>query len=133
MRKSVFTPRQILPKGIVVASVRPSVRLSVRPSVRPSVCRPSVEILVCAITQQGFDLESPSSHRMCIWGPFSALLKMGSIDLDLQGHFGLKRVNFHKFELVCAITQQGFDLESPSSHRMCILGPFQCPIENGVD
>ena len=88
--------------------------------------------LVCAITQQGFDLESPSSHRMCILGPFSALLKMGLIDLDLQGHFGLKRVNFRKFELVCAITRQGFDLETPSSHRMCILGPFSALLKMGL-
>ena len=65
---------------------------------------------VCAITQQGFDLETPSSQTTCILGPFSALLKMGLIDLDLQGHFGLERVNFCKFELVCAITRQGFDM-----------------------
>ena len=106
--------------------------LVVRLSVCPSVC-PSVRSeLVCAITQQGFDLESPSSHRMCILGPSSALLKMGLIDLDLQGHFGLKRVNFHKFELVCTITQQGFDLESPSSHRMCILGPSSALLKMGL-
>ena len=83
-----------------------------------------------AITRQGFDRESPFSHRMCILGPFSALLKMGSIDLDLR-HFGLKRVNFHKFELVCAITQQGFDLKSPTSHIMCILGPSSALLKIG--
>ena len=81
-------------------------------------------MLVCAITDKDSELESPFSHRMCILGPFSALLKMGLIDLDLQGHFGLKRVNFRKFELVCAITRQWFELESPFSHKMCILGPF---------
>ena len=87
--------------------------------------------LVCAITRQGFDLESPFLHRMCILGPFRTLLKMGSIDLDLQGHFGLKLTDFRKFELVCAITRQGFDLESPFLHRMCILGPFRTLLKMG--
>ena len=80
---------------------------------------------VHAITRQGFDRESPFSHRMCILGPLRTLLKMGSIDLDLQGHFGLKLTDFRKFERVHAITRQGFDRESPFSHRMCILGPFR--------
>ena len=69
---------------------------------------------------------------MCILGPFSALLKMGLIDLDLQGHFGLKRVHFHNFELVCTITQQGFDLDTSSSHRMCILGSFSALLKMGL-
>ena len=56
---------------------------------------------------------------------------MGSIDLDLQGHFGLKLTDFRKFELVCAITHQGFDLESSFSHRMCILGPFRTLLKMG--
>ena len=89
--------------------------------------------LVCAITRQGFDLESPFSHRMCILGPFRTLLKMGSIDLDLQGHFGLKLTDFRKFELVCAITRQGFDLETPYFAQNVHLGTLQNPIENGVD
>ena len=87
--------------------------------------------LVRAITRQGFELESPFLHRMCILGPFSTLLKMGSIDLDLQGHFGLKLIDFRKFELVRAITRQGFELESPFLHRMCILGPFRTLLKMG--
>ena len=79
--------------------------------------------LVCTITRQGFELESPNSHRMCILGPYRMLLKMGLIDLDLQGHFGLKLTNFCKFELGRTITHQGFKLESPYSLIMCILGP----------
>ena len=105
---------------------------SLPPSVRPSVCL-SVRrsMLVRTITRQGFDLATPSLHRVCILGPSSALLKMGLIDLDLQGNFGLKRVNFRKFELVCAITRQGFDLKSPFLHRMCILGPFRTLLKMG--
>ena len=86
--------------------------------------------LVRTITRQGFELESPNSHRMCILGPFRTLLKMGSIDLDLQGHFGLKLTNFCKFELGRTITHPGFELESPYWLRMCILGPS---IEKGVN
>ena len=84
------------------------------------------------ITRQGFDRESPFSHRMCILGPFSALLKMGSIDLDLQGHFGLKLTDFCKFDRVHAITRQGFDLGTPFLHRMCILGPFSALLKMGL-
>ena len=65
--------------------------------------------LVCAITRQGSDLETPYSHGMCILGPFITLLKMGSIDLDLQGHFGLKQTDFRNFDGFYAITRQGFD------------------------
>ena len=56
---------------------------------------------------------------------------MGPIDHDLQGHLGLKLTDFRKFELVCAITQQGFDLETPFLHRMCILGPIRILFKMG--
>ena len=62
---------------------------------------------------------------MCILGASRTLLKMGSIDHDLQGNFGLKLTDFRKCELVCAITREGFDLETPYLHGMCILGPFR--------
>ena len=62
--------------------------------------------LVCMITRQGFTLESPNSHRMCILGPFRMLLRVGLIDHDLQGHFGLKLTNFHKFEPGLTIIHQ---------------------------
>ena len=84
-----------------------------------------------AITRQGFDRESPFSHRMCILGPLRSLLKMGSIDLDLQGHFGLKLTDFRNFDGFYAITRQGFDRESPFSHRMCILGPLRSLLKMG--
>ena len=80
---------------------------------------------VHSITRQGFDRESPFSHRMCILIPLRTLLEMGSIDLDLQRHYGLKLTDFRKFEHVHAITRQGFDRESSFSHRMCVLGPLR--------
>ena len=49
---------------------------------------------------------------------------MGSIDLNLQGHFGLKLIDFRKFELASAITRQGFN-------RMCILGPSRTLLKIG--
>ena len=89
-----------------------------------SVCLPVRLELVSTITQQGFHLETLFSHRMCIRRPSRGLYKMGSIDLDLQGHFGLKLTDFRNFDGFYAITRQGFDRESPFSHRMWILGPF---------
>ena len=90
--------------------------------------------LVRALTHQGFKLESPFLYRMWILWSSSALLKMGRIDLDLQGHIGLRRGNFGKFELVIfpAITRQGFKLESPFLHRMCILEPYGGLLKMGL-
>ena len=59
---------------------------------------------------------------MCILGPSRSLLKMVSIDLDLQGHLGLKRPKLAKNGLVTAITRHTFKLGSPNLHQMCILG-----------
>ena len=64
-------------------------------------------------------------------GISKAAFENGVIDLDLQGHFGLKLTHFRKFELVYAITSQGLELESPFSHRMCILGPFRTLLKMG--
>ena len=90
----IFTPRQFA-EGVL--SLAASVRLFVCQSVCLSVRRTK---LVHAITRQGFDRESPFSHRMCILGLLITLLEMGLIDLDLQGHFGLKLTGFRKFELI---------------------------------
>ena len=35
----------------------------------------------------GFEIESPDLHEMCILGFSQLVLKMGVIDLDLQGQF----------------------------------------------
>ena len=45
------------------------------------------------------------------------------IDLDLQGHLGLKQPKSLKNGLVIAITPHAFKLGSQSWHQMCILGP----------
>ena len=58
-----------------------------------SVC-PSICLLVCklyltgTITHHRFELESPNLHQTCIMGWSWLVLKIGVIDLDLQGHFG---------------------------------------------
>ena len=55
---------------------------------------------------------------------------MWSIDLDLQGHIGLKLTDFFcKFELVGAITCQVFDLESSFFAQHVYLGTNQNPID----
>ena len=46
--------------------------------------------LVHTITHHVFDLGSPNLHQMCILDLSRTLLKMVSIDLDLQGHLGIK-------------------------------------------
>ena len=38
---------------------------------------------------KGFELESPNLYRICILGFSPLVLKMGVIDLDLQGHFAI--------------------------------------------
>ena len=96
--------------------------LSLPASVRLSVRR---WMLVRTITREVFQLESPNLHRMWILGPSRTPLKMESIDLDLQGHFGLLLTNFRKMELVRTISRQGFEPESPNSHSICFLGPFR--------
>ena len=116
--KGIAKKMQFLPlghfdrRGIVVTSVCPSVRLC-------------VEIFVRAITCLVFELGSPNLQRMCILGPFRTLLKTVLIDLDLQGHLGLKRSKSAKNGFVRAITRHVFELGSPNLHQMCILGPFR--------
>ena len=96
-----FLPLGTSAEGVM--SLPPSVRPSVRPfvclsvSVCPSVCLsvclsvcPSVHFwLVCVITRHIFNLWAPNLHQLCIWPTYRLLSKMGSIDLDLQGHSGL--------------------------------------------
>ena len=49
------------------------------------------------------------------------VLKMEVIDLDLQGHFGHSDLEFLEILLVCMITCNGFELESPNLQQICIL------------
>ena len=84
-------------------------------------------MLVRAKTRKALNLESSYLHKMCIFGPFSAPGNIKLIDLDLQGHFGLKKVNFREIELVRAKTRKVLNLESSYLHKMGILDPFSTP------
>ena len=96
--------------------------------------------LVRTITHHVFKLGSPNLHKMCILGPSRTLLKMVLIDLDLQGHLGLKRSKSAKNGLVHTITRRSFELWSPNLHQMCIMGPSRTlfnikrpkPAKNGL-
>ena len=52
--------------------------------------------LVSAITCDGFELESPNLPQICILGFSGLILKMGFIDLDLQGHLAMSTQNSKK-------------------------------------
>ena len=52
--------------------------------------------LVRAITRHAFELGSPNLHQLYIMGPFRALLKTGSIHLDLLGYLGAKTVQIRE-------------------------------------
>ena len=120
MTTNSFLPLgKFCPRGIVVGSVRLSVRLSVgRACQRDNSSRILPRISIFALN--------------VYLGTLQNAMKMGSIDLDLQGNFGLKLIDFRKFELVSMITRQGFDLESLFLHRMCILGPFRTLLKIGL-
>ena len=79
--------------------------------------------LVRVITHHALDLGSQNLHQMCITEPSRSLLKMVLIDLDLQGHLGLKRPKSAQNGLVTAITHHVYKLGSPNLRQTCILGP----------
>ena len=74
------------------------------------------------ITRHRFGLESPNLHQTCILEYSRLVLKMEVIDLDLQVHLGHFDLKFLEIWLVCMITCNGFELESPNLHQICILG-----------
>ena len=57
---------------------------------------------------------------------------MEVIDLDRNGNFGHFDLEFYEFWLVRAITCNGFKLESPNLHQICILGFAQLVLKMGV-
>ena len=107
-----FYPSALLAAGVLSSAV------SVRPSVRPSVC-PSVSI-VTAITFEGSFLFAPNLVRRHNLARSKHLLKMGDLDLYLQGHSALEN-----FWLVRAISQNVLDGISPNLHRICFLHSSQ--------
>ena len=123
----VFTPWLFRPKGFCRC-----LRLSVRPSVGPSVS-PSVRklYLVRTITRHRFEFKSPNLHQTCIMGYSRLTLKIGVVDLDLQGHLGHFDLEFEEIWLVRAITRHRFGLESPNLHHTCILGYSWLIFDNG--
>ena len=60
------------------------------------------------------------------------VLKMGVIDLDLQGHFGHFYLEFWVILIVCAITRHWFGLESSNLHQICIMGYSWRVLKMGV-
>ena len=85
---TVSSIQGVLPFGLypLPVSVCLSVRLSVCPSVRLSV---HILYFVRTITRHRFELESPNLHQTCIMRYSQLVLKMGVIDLDLQGHLAI--------------------------------------------
>ena len=49
-------------------------------------------------------------------------LKMKVIAHDLRGHLGHFDSKFFEIRLVCTIVFNGFQLDSPNLHQICILG-----------
>ena len=108
-----------------VLSLPASVRLSVRQPVRKLS-------VVSTITHHRFELESPNLLQTCTLRYSQLVLKMGVIDCDLQGHFGHFVLEFLQIWLVCMITYNGFELESPNLHQICILGYSQLVLKMEV-
>ena len=88
--------------------------------------------LVCVITRHRFGLESPNLHETCILGYFRLVLRMDVIDPDLQGYVGHYDLEFLEIWLISVITCNGFELESPNFHQICILGFSQLVLKMEV-
>ena len=76
---------------------------------------------VRAITRHRFGLESRNLHQTCILGYYQLVLITEVIDLDLQDHFGLFDLEFLEIWLVPMINCNGFELESPNLHQICLF------------
>ena len=57
---------------------------------------------------------------------------MEVIDIDQQAHFGQFDLEFKEIWVVRAITFNGFELESPNLHQICIIGFSQLVLNMGV-
>ena len=77
--------------------------------------------LVRTIIHEGFNLDSPNLHQICILHRPRLGLLMGDLDLHLQGRSVHFRSNLSKIRLVRTITHEGFNLDSPNWHQICIL------------
>ena len=77
--------------------------------------------LVRMITHEGFMLDSPKLHKIYILNRPPLGLLMGDLDLHLQGRLVHFRSNLSKMRLVRKVTHEGFNLDSPNLHQICIL------------
>ena len=114
---AVFTPWPFRPKVYCCC-------LSVHPSFRPSLRE---LYLVRTITHHIFELESPNLHQTCILGYSQLVLKIGVIDLDLQGHFGHFDLEFLEIWVVRTTIRNRFGLEPQNLHQTWIMG-YSCLI-----
>ena len=55
-------------------------------------------LVCCVITCNKFELESPNLHMICILGFYQLVLKMEVIDLYLQGHLVISRIQSNVFQ-----------------------------------
>ena len=84
------------------------------------------------MTRHRFALVLPNLHQICILRYAELVLKMGVIDLNLQGHFDLFDLEFLKIWLVRSIMCDVFELESPNWHQIYILGFSQIVLKMEV-
>ena len=77
------------------------------------------------ITRHIFELESSNLWQICILGYSQLVLKIGVIDLDLQGHFGHFNLELQEIRFVLKITRHRFGMESANLHQICIFG-YSC-------
>ena len=83
---------------------------------------------VRAITFNGFELESPNLHQICILGLSQLVLKMGGIDLDLQGHLAILT---HKTAFNVALVHWSRPAKGCYTSQMCSCYPYAVKINWG--
>ena len=88
--------------------------------------------LVCAATFNGFELESQNLHQICILGFLRLVLKMGSIDLDLQGHLA---TSTHKTAFSVALVHWSRSAKGCYTSQTCSCYSrkcvWKCRLRNG--
>ena len=89
--------------------------------------------LVRTITRHVFELGSPNMHQMCILCPCITLLKMVLIDLDFQGHLGVKTVKIGPKRACLHDNSLGLGAQVTKYAPNVYLRTLQNPIENVVD
>ena len=78
--------------------------------------------LVHTVTFYGFEIESPNLHQMCILGFSQLVLKMGGIDLDLQGHLA---ISTHKTAFNVALVHWSKRAKGCYTSQTCSCLPWE--------